>query len=149
MWEEEEGCAGWKEWRQLAQAGLEDQPGLAEKANQLQASLDYDATFATSLRQRRGVLGYDLTSDRQGLSSGVLPAPVMEKESLQGRPIRFTSWSGFGSNIAQIAKAAPMAGYFNPIIASDGVVRSIPLNAEYQGKYSDSLSPATCRSSGG
>jgi adenylate cyclase len=39
----------------------------------------------------------------------------MGKEALQGRPIKFTTWNGYGSNIAQIAKAAPVAGHFNPI----------------------------------
>ena len=142
---EADESSGLKQLRQLAQADLRDQPGFAEKVNQLQASLDYDAVFASSLQQRRVVLGYYLTSDRQGLTAGVLPAPVMEKESLHGRPIRFTSWSGFGSNIAQVAKAAPMAGYFNPIVDLDGVVRSIPLIAEYKGKYYESLSLAMFR----
>ena len=142
---EADESSGLKQLRQLAQTELRDQPGFAEKVNQLQPSLDYDAIFANSLQQRRVVLGYYLTSEREGLTSGVLPAPVMEKEQLQGRPIRFTSWSGYGSNIPQLAKATPMAGYFNSITDADGVVRSIPLIAEYKGKYYESLSLAMFR----
>ena len=142
---EADESSGLKQLRQLAQSDLRDQPGFAEKVNQLQASLDYDAIFASSLQQRRVVLGYYLTSDRQGLAAGVLPDPVLEKEGLHGRPIRFTSWSGFGSNISQLAKAAPMGGYFNSITDPDGVVRSIPLVAEYKGKYYESLSLAMFR----
>lgn len=142
---EADESSGLKQLRQLAQTELRDQPGFAEKVNQLQPSLDYDAIFANSLQQRRVVLGYYLTSEREGLTSGVLPAPVMEKEQLQGRPIRFTSWSGYGSNIPQLAKATPMAGYFNSITDADGVVRSIPLIAEYKGKYYESLALAMFR----
>ena len=142
---EADESSGLKQLRQLAQTELRDQPGFAEKVSQLQPSLDYDAIFANSLQQRRVVLGYYLTSEREGLTSGVLPAPVMEKEQLQGRPIRFTSWSGYGSNIPQLAKATPMAGYFNSITDADGVVRSIPLIAEYKGKYYESLSLAMFR----
>ena len=85
-------------------------------------------------------MGYYLTSDRDGRTSGALPAPVMQREALQGRPIKFTSWSGYGSNIESLAKAAPMAGFFNSITDLDGVVRSIPLIAEHKGQYYESLS---------
>ena len=53
----------------------------------------------------------------------------MTKDALQGRPIKFNSGNGYGSNIAQIAKAAPIAGHFDSIAEADGVVRYRPLNA--------------------
>ena len=146
---EADESSGLKQLRQLAQTELRDQPGFADKVNQLQSTLDYDAGFANALQRRRVVLGYYLTSDREGLTSGVLPSPVMEREQLLGRPIRFTSWTGYGSNIPQIASAAPMAGYFNPIVDTDGVVRSIPLIAQYKSKYYESLSLAMFRALNG
>ena len=142
---EADESSGLKRLRQLAQAELKDQPGFADKLNQIQASLDYDAGFAKAIGQRPVVLGYYFTSDRDGRASGVLPAPVMHKEHLQGRPIKFTSWNGYGANIEQLAKAAPMAGFFNPIVDGDGVVRSVPLLAEYKGQYYESLSLAMFR----
>ena len=142
---EADESSGLKQLQQLAQADLRDQPGFSEKVVQLQSSLDYDGLFAKSLDRRPVVLGFYLTSDREGRSSGVLPSPVMGRESLQGRPITFTSWSGFGSNIARLAKAAPVAGYFNSITDTDGVVRSIPLVAEYKGQYYESLALAMFR----
>ena len=142
---EADESSGLKQLQQLAQTELRDQPGFADQVGRLQASLDYDALFAKALDHRRAVLGFYLTSDREGRASGVLPAPVMGRESLQGRPITFTSWSGYGSNIAQLAKAAPMAGYFNSITDTDGVVRSIPLVAEYKGQYYESLALAMFR----
>jgi len=137
--------SGLKRLTELAQNELRDQPGFVAKLKELQPSLDYDAMFAKSLEGRPVVLGYYLTGDRDGLASGVLPAPVMDKASLKGRPIKFTSWNGYGANIAQIAQAAPIAGHFNQVPASDGVVRSLPLIAEYNDKYYESLSLAMFR----
>ena len=142
---EADESSGLKRLRQLAQSELKDQSGFADRLNQLQGVLDYDAAFARSLEKKAVVLGYYFTSDRDGRTSGALPAPVMQKDSLQGRPIKFTSWNGYGSNIEQIAKAAPMGGFFNSITEGDGVVRSIPLIAEYKGQYYESLSMAMFR----
>ncbi|MEP6791742.1 MAG: adenylate/guanylate cyclase domain-containing protein, partial [Ramlibacter sp.] len=142
---EPDDSSGLKRLRQLGQAELKDQPGFAEKLGQLQGTLDYDAAFARAMQKKPVVLGYYFTSDRDGRSSGVLPAPVMRKENLGGRPIKFTSWNGYGANIEQLAKAAPMAGFFNPIVDTDGVVRSVPLLAEYKGEYYESLSMAMFR----
>ena len=142
---EADESSGLKRLRQLAQNELRDQPGFAERLTQVQGSLDYDAVFAKSIEKRPVVLGYYLTSDRDGRVNGVLPASVMGSDSLQGRPIKFTSWNGYGANIESIARAAPMAGFFNSITEGDGVVRSIPLLAEYKGNYYESLSLAMFR----
>ncbi|MDB5898441.1 MAG: adenylate/guanylate cyclase protein, partial [Ramlibacter sp.] len=145
LFAEPDDSSGLKRLREMAESDLKDVPGFQERLAQLQPALDYDGAFARALEKRPVVLGYYLTSDRSGRSSGVLPAPVMTRENLQGRPITFTSWNGFGSNIEQLARAAPVAGYFNSITDGDGVVRSIPLVAEYKGQYYESLSLAMFR----
>lgn len=142
---EPDGSSGLPRLRELAQNEMRDQPAFVDKVRQLQSTLDYDAMFAKTLEGRAVVLGYYLTGDRDGFTSGVLPAPVMDKAALQGRPIKFTTWNGYGSNIAVIAKAAPIAGHFNPIPESDGVVRSLPLIADYKDNYYESLSLAMFR----
>ena len=142
---EADESSGLKRLRALAQSELKDQPGFTQKLEQIQASLDYDGLFAKALEKRPVVLGYFFTGDADGRSSGVLPPAVMQRETLQGRPIRFISWKGHGSNIEQLARAAPMAGFFNPIVDSDGVVRSIPLISEFKGQYYEALSLAMYR----
>ncbi len=137
---EADDSSGLSRLRQLANNELRDQTGFTERLSQIQGSLDYDAAFAKSIDKRPVVMGYYLTSDRDGRTSGALPAPVMQSDALQGRPIKFTSWSGYGSNIESLAKAAPLAGFFNSITDLDGVVRSIPLIAEHKGQYYESLS---------
>ena len=142
---EADESSGLKQLRQLAGGALKDQPGFIDKLAQLEPRLDYDAAFARAIESRPVVLGYYFTSDRGGRVNGVLPAPVMQRESLQGRPIQFLSWNGYGANIAALARAAPRAGFFNAITDADGVVRSIPLVAESGGQYYESLALAMLR----
>ena len=140
---ESDESSGLSRLRELAKNELKDAAGFVHKLDQIQSSLDYDALFAKSLARRPVVLGYFLTGDNQ--AKGVLPAPVMEKEDLKGRPVRFIGWEGFTSNIEALAKQAPVAGFFNPVVDYDGVVRSIPVLSEYKGRYYESLSLAMYR----
>lgn len=142
---EPDESSGLSRLAELARNELKDQSSFQERLRQLQPSLDYDAMFAKALAGRPIVMGYYLTSDRDGRKSGVLPAPVFEKAALQGRTIRGTAWNGYGSNLKEVAQAAPLAGYFNSIPDSDGVIRSLPLVAEHEGRYYESLSLAMFR----
>ena len=142
---EADASSGLAQLNALARNELKDQAGFAERLRGLQTSLDYDGQFARALEHRPVILGYYLNSDSQAHVSGYLPQPVLTSESLQGRAIRSTSWTGYGSNIEVLAKAAPVAGFFNSITDHDGVVRSLPLLAEYKGQYYESLALAMFR----
>ncbi|CAA9393454.1 MAG: Adenylate cyclase, partial [uncultured Ramlibacter sp.] len=147
---EPDDSSGLRRLRQLAQAELKDQPGFGHRIEQLQPQLDYDSVLASALKDRPIVMGYYFTgSDREAHASGVLPQPVMHKDALQGRPVRFTRWSGYGANIEPLARAAPAAGFFNPVVDADGVVRAIPLLAEYRDQYYESLALAMFRALAG
>ena len=142
---EPDDSSGLKKLRALAQQELRDQPGFVHKLSQLQGELDYDAVFAKSIQDRPVVMGYYVTSDRDGRTAGVLPASVAGAIGEVGHDVGITSWNGYGSNIAQLAQAAPVAGYFNPIADADGVVRSLPMLVDYGRKYYESLSLAMFR----
>ncbi|HSV51366.1 MAG TPA: adenylate/guanylate cyclase domain-containing protein [Burkholderiaceae bacterium] len=142
---ESDESSGLKRLRQLAQNELRDQPGFTSRLHALEETLDYDALFAKSLEKRPVVLGYYFTSDRDGRTSGVLPAPVMDQASLDGRTIEASKWNGYGSNIDRIAKAAPIGGFFNAISESDGTIRSTPLIVEHGGRYYESLALSVFR----
>jgi adenylate cyclase len=140
---EADESSGLPRLRQLAQGELKEAAGFVNKLDQMQSSLDYDALFAKSLAHRPVVLGYYFTGVDE--AKGALPAPVMRKTDLKGRPIKFLQWGGYGSNIDLLAKAAPMAGNFNPVVDGDGVLRSIPLVVDYKGQYYEALSLAMYR----
>lgn len=142
---ETDSSSGLANLQRLAEGPLKGEGRFKEQIARLAPSLDYDARFAQTLRGRPVVLGYYLTNDRDGRTKGVLPAPALPEERLRGLPIRATSWSGYGSNIEALAAAVPVAGFFNSITDEDGVVRSLPLLAEYQGRYYESLALAMFR----
>lgn len=145
VFSEPDSSSGFERLTELAQTEFKDQPGFADQVRRLKPSLDYDGLLAQAMTSRPVVLGYYMSEGKGGRTSGVLPPPVMQKPDAAGRRIATTQWDGFGSNIDVIAKAAPLAGHFNPIIDSDGVVRSAPLLVDYKGEYYESLSLAVYR----
>lgn len=145
LFAEADNSSGLASLQQLAKGPLRGQAGFEEQLARLAPSLDHDARFAQSLRGRPTVLGYYFTSDRDSGTRGALPAPALPPERLRGLPLPTTSWEGYGSNIEQLAQAAPSAGFMNSITDADGIVRSLPLLAEHQGRYYESLALAMFR----
>jgi adenylate cyclase len=142
---EPDDSSGLRQLQQLSRGPLAHQAGFTEQVRALEPELDHDGRLAQALRHRPVVLGYYFTSDRDGRTSGQLPAAVLEAAALQGRPIPATRWNGYGANLPRLAEAAPQAGFFNAITSSDGVVRSLPLLAEHDGRYYESLALAMFR----
>jgi adenylate cyclase len=108
-------------------------------------ALDHDARFERALAGRPAVLGFYLTSDRDGRRSGELPAPVWDAALLQGRSVGFTQWNGHAASLSRFVRAAPVGGFFNALTDGDGVVRSVPLLAEHGGRHYEALALAMFR----
>jgi adenylate cyclase len=104
-----------------------------------------DQAFAKALQNQPVVLGYYFTSDRQGHATGMLPAPAFKRAASDTRDFQITNWTGYGSNLIELADAAPHAGFFNAVSDIDGVIRSAPLLAEYRGQYYESMALALYR----
>ena len=142
---EADASSGLSRLRELAQGPLRDQPGFAKALAALAPALDYDARFAQALDTQNAVLGYYFTSDRDGQGRGTLPPPALTAQQMGGALLNATVWNGFGANIPLLAQAAPAAGFFNTMSDGDGVVRALPLLAEYEGAYYESLALAVYR----
>lgn len=142
---EPDGSSGLASLQRLAAGPLRKQQDFVVALAQLAPALDFDARFAATLQGQNVVLGYYFTSDRDGRSHGALPAPALTAAQLQGKRLQSTVWTGYGSNIAPLAQAAPTAGFFNAMTDDDGVVRALPLLAQYQGQYYESLALAVFR----
>ena len=146
---EPDTSSGLQQLVELARTEFKDSPSFADKLQQLKPQLDYDANFAATLAAKPVVLGYFFTNDAQGRASGRLPASVFSSNDLNGHELNAPEWSAYGSNLELFANAAPLAGHFNSVTDSDGVVRSIPLIAQYKGAYYESLSLAMFRAIAG
>ncbi len=130
---------------QLLERLASDVPELAPRLPRWRTELDHDQRFAKALAGRHAVLGYYMTSDRGGRQTGQLPVPAFDAALLQGRPTVFTHWDGYAANIGVLARAAPVAGYFNFAPDADGLVRSLPLLAELEHEHHEALALAMFR----
>ena len=129
----------------LALNQLKEVPRFQELYARMRPELDNDELFAKAIKGRPVVLGYYFNSEKDSRRTGAIPAPVLPKGTFAGRSITFTSWRGYGGNLPQFQNNAAAAGHFNPIVDSDGVVRRVPMLAELDGAYYESLSLAMVR----
>ena len=100
--------------------------------------MDYDERFAQVIKDRPVVLGYYFSADRQKHTSGVLPKPIYELSPNEEK-ISALHWNGYGSNIPILVNTGVNSGFFNAVPDEDGVIRYLPVLAEYDGKYYESF----------
>ncbi len=133
--------------RDLAQGALKGDAQFQAVLKTVAPQLEYDRVFAEKLRNRAIVLGYYFSQAgaQEGRTTGALPAPVFPAGTFKGRSILFTSWTGYGANLEEFQQAAASGGHFNPLPDDDGVIRRVPMLAEYNGAYYESLSMAVIR----
>ena len=131
----------------LAKAEFKDSTSFQSSLKDLRPKLDYDARFAAALKDRRVILGYYLSNlvGGTGTGTGALPEPVLPAGTFSNRPIAFTQWVSHGGNLPEFQKVVAGAGHFNPLVDFDGTVRRVPMIAEYNGQYYESLSLAMVR----
>ena len=129
----------------LSQGPLKDVPSFLQSYRELRPRLDNDGQFAQAIKGKPVVLGYYLNSEKDAKRIASIPEPVLPKGTFQGRNIPFTTWVGYGGNLAQFTQNAASAGHFNPITDPDGVVRRVPIIAELDGAYYEALSLAVVR----
>ncbi len=143
---ERDDSSGLKSLESLAKKELAGSAPFQNALRELKPQLDNDARFAAAIKNRKVILGYYLSSEEKGTSSGDLPAPAFPAGSFDGRPIKFTSWTNYGGNLPEFQKAAASAGHFNSIVDFDGISRRVPMIAEHKGNYYEALSLAMVRS---
>jgi len=129
----------------LAEDDLKGVPAFNEIYQRLRPKLDNDGLFAEAIKGRPVVLGYYLSSEQQAKRIAAIPPPVLPKGTFAGRNIAFTTWEGYGGNLAPFTQNAASAGHFNPVVDFDGVVRRVPMIAQLDGAYYEALSLAMVR----
>ncbi len=117
-------------------------PDLQNWLQRVAIQYDFDKQLATALHHAPVSLGYYFSSDRRGVRSGMLPAPLARPERL---PPGMLYWDGYGANLPMLTQAAPAAGFFNAMTDADGVVRRVPLLAAFDGGLYPSLALSSLR----
>jgi adenylate cyclase len=146
---EPDASSGIRTLEALAERELRDNAPFQNVLRAMRPQLDYDARFAAALKNRPVILGYYLSNITDGQSSGVLPPPTLAAGGLAGRPVAITRWQHYGANLPVLQAAAAGAGHFNPLVDFDGISRRVPLLAEYDGAYYESLALGVVRALAG
>ncbi len=136
---EADASSGLDTLRRLADGPLRDDPDFVAELERLSPHLDHDAAFASALAGQRVALGFYFAGTREPYAKGELPAPVLPLGAFPPGREYATRWQGFGGNIAKLANAASVAGFCNVLLDADvdGVVRSVPLIARYDGLHAE------------
>jgi adenylate cyclase len=144
---ERDESSGIRVLERLAERELREVSQFQSVFRQLKPRLDYDDIFARKIKGRPVVMGYILLEkDAATLQKkGMLPAPVLTAEPFKGRNVATTSWSGYTANLEVLQRAAASAGHFNSRTDDDGIIRRVPMLAEYDGAYYEPLSLAVVR----
>jgi adenylate cyclase len=145
VWAERDPSSGMAVLDGLARRELRGEPGFRAAYARLRPALDYDARFAAAMKGRPVVLGYYFNSEQGAVRANTLPRPVLPRGTFDGRNVRFHEWQGFTGNLPAYLANAAGAGHFNPLTDLDGVVRRVPLLAEFDGEYYEALPLAVVR----
>ena len=146
---EKDTSSGLNVLQELGRKQFKDVAQFQSVLGKIKPALEYDALFASKLKQRNVVLGYYFSNSEAGAqasTSGALPQADFPAGSFKGRPINFLKWDSYGANLPELQESAATAGHFNPVVDFDGVVRRIPMIVEHDGAYYESLSLALVRS---
>ncbi len=145
VWAERDPSSGMRILDGLAERELRSDATFRSAYARLRPQLDFDARFAAAMRGRPVVLGYYFNSEERAVRANALPRPTLGKGTFQGRRVDFYQWTGFTGNLDAYVNSAAAAGHFSPIVDSDGVLRRVPLLAEFDGQYYEALPLAVVR----
>ncbi|MEQ1774584.1 MAG: adenylate/guanylate cyclase domain-containing protein, partial [Burkholderiales bacterium] len=142
---ERDETSGVRVLERLASKELSDVPQFKAAFEKLKPQLEYDDIYADKMKNRKIVLGYTFL-ENDSAKKGLLPAPVFDTATPDGRSLPLPSRPGYTANLAVLQKSAQSAGHFNPDQEIDGVIRRVAMFAKHDGKYYEALSLAMFRS---
>ena len=145
VWAERDSSSGMPVLDRLAGGELRGDAAFAAAYAKLRPQLDFDARFAAAMKGRPVVLGYYFNSEERAVRANALPPATLPQGAFAGRRVDFYRWTGFTGNLEPYVASAAAAGHFSPAVDSDGVLRRMPLLAEFEGRYYEALPLAVLR----
>ncbi len=145
---EPESQSSLKVMERLSRDGSAQSKEISALLRKLQPLLDGDKAFASKIKGRNVVLGYYFkldTDTEESMQAGKLPLAACDLAQAKEQGIRLKVASGYGANLPLLQDAAAGGGHMVPNVDADGIIRSIPMLMEYQGKCYESLSMAVLR----
>ncbi len=125
---------------------LATDPALGQALHQaveaLKPTLDFDALFANSLKNRNVVLGYVFSHDAAAIGTGALPPASFDASHFKAKPIQWVTESSYSANLADFQAHSQAGGYFNINPDADGIMRRVPMLVQHDRKIYQSLALA-------
>ncbi len=148
LFTEPDTSSGLAKLEELAKNQFKDSEEFKSKLSQLRTGLDYDQSFADTIKKYPVVLAFAGNNERKGLDTlklGVLPLPTFTKTTFGGKEFRSLLIDGYSGNLAMFQENATATGHILPAIDPDGLLRRVPIFVQHEGGYYDSLSVAMLR----
>lgn len=124
----------------LARGPLRGNADFRKALEELRPALDYDGRLAAVLRRHPVVLGFHLSSGEAAVRVGELPAPLATGANVADPAARLTQWTGYGSSLPILQRAATGSGFLSAPVDPDGVTRRALLIAAIDGRVYGALS---------
>ncbi len=144
MFPEADDSSGLQIMENLATGPLRGIKGYQAELEKLRPQLEYDRLFGESLANR-DVIMCMVFNDFEENAIGVLPPPLasIDKKWLDKLPLKVGK--GYTANLPILQQYAKTAGFINPHVDNDGIIRRVPLLYAYQGQLYESLGLAMAR----
>lgn len=103
---------------------IEKTPAILLQFDQVKEKFDYDAHFASSLREGESILGIVFQDGKE--KAGAPPKPLLPLR-IEDQDLGLPDKAGYITNIAALQQAAKAEGFINAVPDPDGVLRTTPL----------------------
>ncbi len=143
FWAEADDSSGLQTLEKLANGPLQNVAAFHKALEELRPQLEYDRLFAESLANREVILS--MVFNKSSEKIGVLPPPLasIDKKWLEKLPLEVDT--GYTGNLPILQQYAKTAGFINPDVDDDGIIRRVSLLRAYEGQLYESLGLAMAR----
>jgi adenylate cyclase len=141
---EADESSGLQSLQQLAAGPLQNVQAYQKALEELRPQLEYDRLFGESLANRDVIMSM-VFNHAQETAIGTLPPPLasIDKKWLDKIPIQVGA--GYTGNLPILQQNAKTAGFINPHVDKDGIIRRVLLLYAHQGQLYESLALAMAR----
>jgi adenylate cyclase len=128
----------------LAGNELREIEAFQEILTNIRSNLEYDRIFAESISNKNVVLSF-VFDHNASTEKGGLPRPMASVSERWLEKLPIGEPKGYVGNLVELQGENIEAGFINPVVDSDGIIRRVSLMQVYKGNVYQSLALATAR----
>ena len=145
LFSERDESSGIRTIEELAKKQLRDNAAFQAQYPSIKSTLNYDAQFAQSFKDRSVILGFSFLLPGDHAQKGALPRSELSTQEIPITLVSALKRDGYTANLELLQGSAADGGHINPIVDSDGIIRKIPMLIQHGNHYYESLGLAAAR----